>query len=975
SVFHIKAESTDQVNDWGSRNEWKLDYLRVRCIDRKSENEGVNVQFAHDVDNLYPFKGEGTDDFYKFECTARNEEGHDEIDRIRLYAKTESGTHIWGVNWENNVWSSIFGVNLITSECYTYSTGYQTITVVFAVQFDYNCADESDIDLELYHESDTWSETTLFDTTTSGLDLDQKPALAYGTHPSLPEKCDPGESPIVSGSVVFADSAGGIVPNSQNAFVEAFRTHPNPQGEWYDGIYIDAQGNFQIPCQTKGGADTLNVFRISVYDSSTLNLELDIEEYVRTTCDAVTAYDYGLTESTVPIGTTTTLYTKLWYTSNREVITNGTVVWNGVSLVYNQSNLRWEVVLKAQLVPTAITFNSLTVNTLENITTMTAQPSLNAEWIKLGTTVHLASVLSYVPVSTVYDPQSFIINVWLTDQNNAQFSGWINLSIGGSNHTVFYDGANSVSFSYSPPLAGGYTLLASYAGDVHHEPTSQILGGLTATLRDISRESTLPTSMDVLIDTPYSFYHCYDYDFQGVIENVTYIRNFPINLSMSIWWTLSPDYGEPLNYVGGWDIISGEGLASWSLPWDLDGNGLLTDVDFACYLIIHLDGQGVYEDTIIHLPISVKHNLEVFLSVPSLTYSDSSMIDVGLQSPYDPTYSQHLSLLTYIYASDDNETWIMIGSIQTDELGSGSMEWICDLCGPLYFKCETVSSMYTPSVDYSFNIALRENTELSMVQVTSFTFSDQGTILVNLTTDEGEPMVNYPVYLEIQDGTWISIGTGLTNESGYVTILWIPTLPAGNYMIRVRAPLTESEFYNGATDVGGILLVGRETLEIVVDETSILDGFLSAFVTDDEGVPVEGVQVTFFEAGNPQPLGTAYTDSEGRSHLEAELQGSHVVRAIVYQNEYYREVSGEVYVAVPQDMLSLMLLAGTVFFGIIGIAVMRKVYRNRTKSIPGPLTPEAREALEEEHKLIPERRREETERKLAELDGEDGEDC
>jgi hypothetical protein len=38
SVFHIKAESTDQVNDWGSRNEWKLDYLRVRCIDRKSEN-------------------------------------------------------------------------------------------------------------------------------------------------------------------------------------------------------------------------------------------------------------------------------------------------------------------------------------------------------------------------------------------------------------------------------------------------------------------------------------------------------------------------------------------------------------------------------------------------------------------------------------------------------------------------------------------------------------------------------------------------------------------------------------------------------------------------------------------------------------------------------------------------------------------------------------------------------------------------
>ncbi|MHA2153285.1 MAG: hypothetical protein ACXAAQ_15015, partial [Candidatus Thorarchaeota archaeon] len=718
SVFHIKAESTDQVNDWGSRNEWKLDYLRVRCIDKKSENEGVNVQFAHDVDNLYPFKGEGTDDFYKFDCTVRNEEGRDKISKIRLYVRSESGSHLWGVTWENDVWSLSgwsTGVDLMTSECYTYSSGSQTKTAVFAVRFTYTSHDEYNIDLQMYHESDTWSETTLFDKTIAGLDLDQKPALAYSVLPSLPEKCDAGESPAVTGSVKFADSPSGVVPGNQHAFVEAYRTTPMPQGEWHDGVYLDALGNFELPCLTKGDANTLNVFRISVYDSSSLDLELYLEEYVQTVCDEVVAYDYGLTEGTVPIGTLTTLHTNLRYYSDGNEITTGTVIWNGISLTYNSSNLRWETSLEPQFVPTMITFDSLVINTPENITSLRSQPALTAEWIKLGVTVHLAVVDSYVPVSTVYDPQSFIIDVWLTNQYNDPFAGWIVLMIEGVNQSIFYDGVNHALFAYSPILAGEYSLFARYLGDLYHEPSNQTIGGLTATHRDMSYESNLPPSMAVLVDTPFSFYQCYDDVFSGVFDGVTFIRKFPINLSMSFWWTLSPDYDEPLNFVGDWDIITGEGTASWSLPWDLDSNILLTDVDFACYIIIELNGLGVFQDMTIHIPLSVTQDLDVILSVPAITYSDSSVIGVTLQSPHDPSYSQHLSLQTNLYVSSDNETWVMIDRIYTDDLGIGSLEWTCDMCGPLYFKSETVSSMYTPSVDYAFSSAMRERTSLAMI--------------------------------------------------------------------------------------------------------------------------------------------------------------------------------------------------------------------------------------------------------------------
>ena len=86
--FYIKVQSTGDSGDWGSQNEWRLEYLRVYCEDRKSFNEGVMVNVVHDGDNLYPYKGAGTDDYYEFACSASNEESSTYITRISLTAES-----------------------------------------------------------------------------------------------------------------------------------------------------------------------------------------------------------------------------------------------------------------------------------------------------------------------------------------------------------------------------------------------------------------------------------------------------------------------------------------------------------------------------------------------------------------------------------------------------------------------------------------------------------------------------------------------------------------------------------------------------------------------------------------------------------------------------------------------------------------------------------------------------------------------
>ena len=110
----------------------------------------------------------------------------------------------------------------------------------------------------------------------------------------------------------------------------------------------------------------------------------------------------------------------------------------------------------------------------------------------------------------------------------------------------------------------------------------------------------------------------------------------------------------------------------------------------------------------------------------------------------------------------------------------------------------------------------------------------------------------------------------MTNESGFVNILWIPTLPSGSYELRIRAPMTESEFYNSADDRTSTLQVSREVLIITIDEESGIDGYVGAVVTDDEGNPVEGATVEGHWSDATSDVDSGITDSQGQATLESD---------------------------------------------------------------------------------------------------------
>jgi hypothetical protein len=978
-TLYVKAESPITAFDWGSQNEWRLEYLRLACIDRKSSNVGVRVDTTFDGDNLYPYRGASTNDYYRFECIASNEEGGGLIDYMHLIAKREGGPYLWGVTWQGTAWSLDVwskGVNLLESLCSASVSGRYR-TAVFAVQLRYDCEQVSDIDLQLYHESDTWHSTTVYDRDYGGRDLDQEPSLAFKTSPTLPSRCNPSGSPTLSGSLVFAQSPSNTTPHPSHTYVRVTRTEPAPSGEWSGGTLVTASGLFVLDCLTKGTAGTVNTFRARVYESSSLNDYTGLQVTAQTLCDEVIAYEYGAENNTVPLGATTTIFTRLRYRSDGAAITTGTVRWQALSMTYSPENERWETTPPAQTSPISISYNTLVVVTDEGVTRMFSQPTVSVTWTRLNIALHIDATTPIALVSTPYDPRPFHINLWITDENGLLVSGWLNLTIGGEEFAVFVDGTNYSTFSYYSRLVGIYTIEVTYEGDAYHEPAYQIMTGLTALGRDVTFDNTFPTDMAALIASEFTLLNVYDNEYQGVFNGVTYIRDYPVDFQMAVWWTLDPEYIGPLNYVGLWNGTDGLCVASWALPWDLDGNGRLRDNDFLCFVIVVLDGMGVYNDVTFRIPVQVTHALDISLEVPALVFSDLTTITIRVQAAEDPTYTGDYSTNMGLFFSHDNATWVLIDTISIGDSGQGTLNWECTESGTLYLKCETTSnSRFSQSLVFLECECEKESTHLTLLTVTSFTYSDQGVLTAYLSTDDNDPLSDYAIYLEIFDKVWVSIGSGLTNESGIASILWIPTLPEGEYMVRARAALTDSLYYRNPDASSVLLQVRRETIVLSIDQSAVSAGYLTAVVLDDEANPMEGIPVLFFRVGDAEPLGTVVTDSDGVSRLESNLQGSVMIRVSVDETEFFYGVSEEMVVNFPMDLSLATVAAASLFVVMAGIALSRKIIRGRSISGPPSVPPEVSEALREERDSIPERVREHSERRIAELDemGREGED-
>lgn len=929
--LYIRAKSTIDSFDWGSCNEWCIDYFAIRCIDRKSENVGVSVGGLHDGDNIYPYKGQGNDDFCSFSCTIRNEEGFQCIDYVRLRAQKDS-IYLWGAEWGGGdfslyPWSN--GVRLIQAASYT---GGMTDTrvVVFSLQFTYGCDDVDNIELVLYHESDTWASERVFST-----NINQKPAIEFDSTPTIVERCNPGSSPLLTGDLRFADSPSGVSPHPSHAYLLVTRISPAPTGEWSSGTYLGANGAFQVSCQTKGTAGTVNRFTIRLYESSSLEEPAQFQDdVIETTCDSIVVYGYGVVDSSIPIGMHTTLYTRLRYFSDGVEITNGDASWSGIPLQFIESNSRWEGNTTSEGLPTTISYSLLDIVTELSVSVVHAQPIVSVNWLHLDAMLHLDAVVSNVLVSTVYDPQTLVVSMWITNSSGHMIPGWINVSINGFVSLLYSDGTEPVNFTYSPQRAGDFSIYALFIGDEYHSPSEQTLTGLRARLREITFDQDFPSSMAALVTAPFSIQDVCDNEYQGIFDGITYIRNYPVNVSLRIWWTLSPDYDYPLIFVGSWNITLGEGCASWILPWDLDGDGRLTEYDFLCYLVIRLDGRGVYEDTLFRMPVVVTQPLVIDLEIPALTYSDGALLEVGVCHPFDQLYEGDLSIEATLYVSSENESWVLVDTFAIGPDGSGTLSWVCDLCGSVYFKCVTSMDLhFTQSVVYYEAQAQREGTVLSLVSARRFTYSDQGVIVARLLSDDGTPLEGCPVYLEILDRVWISIGSGLTNETGYVSILWIPLLPSGNYSIRLRTPLNDPQLYFLPSAVVTIINIGKEILILHVEGPTSESDEVSVRVIDDEGNALEGVDVEFFSANDIEPIAVVTSDSDGYARISSSLVRSRTLRAVVPENDFYlgAEQVTTLSASLGRNTVAQLLLPSAALF--LAVVVFSAILKRRKGAI------------------------------------------
>ncbi len=590
-----------------------------------------------------------------------------------------------------------------------------------------------------------------------------------------------------------------------------------------------------------------------------------------------------------------------------------------------------------------------------NITVISVNDVTFATWVDgYPVEIHISESLDSILVSTEYDPKCFEFEIWITNSTEDMIAGWLALTIGDDEYSVYADGITNASFSYYPELAGDYCFEANFEGDGISASASKELGGLVVESRLISYEIEIPSTMVAMVDTTILFHSIYDKEYSGTFEEVTYANNLPINTTVQMWWTISELFEEPLTYAGIWSINNGNGFATWALPWDLNGDNLLSETDFECYLVIIINGQGIYESSIINTPITILQPLQLDLEVPPLTYSDTATISIQLSPYFDEAYSEGLDIPIELLVSNDNSTWINIENLTTNADGYGSISWTCLNSSPLFFKAVTDSTEYYSQVmKYTFSPVNKETTLLAIIDVGQFTFSDQGILYARLSTNDGEPLVGYIVGLEINDDNiWISIGTAATNATGHVSIPWGVELPGGEYSIKVRTALSESQLYEQADEVFALVSISKEVLHISIDAILAEQGLITVKVMDDENSSIESITVNLYTSDIHL---SGITDEGGYVQFHVTLENGEIVRVEVEENDYYEGASSEFEVQVPLNPVLLISISVVGIIGLGFVSIIRKKHLEEIASRPVETPVKTTLALEAESESMEKR--------------------
>ncbi len=333
---------------------------------------------------------------------------------------------------------------------------------------------------------------------------------------------------------------------------------------------------------------------------------------------------------------------------------------------------------------------------------------------------------------------------------------------------------------------------------------------------------------------------------------------------------------------------------------------------------------------------SIHLRLQTSLSDPTahLQYTDNMTISTTLtgEAGGPPARATGDSTFTVCFYADFGEGYELLDKdiIHLGETASITPDLTCPAASyPLKVNA-TCDPDYWVSEEEGTLTLSKEVTELSILSVRNFTYSDQGILTAQLLTDDSEPVVGYQIFLELLDVTWVTIGSGATNETGHVSILWTPELPAGYYQIQARAPLPESRFYEAAPTAHGLLVVDRELLILNLDTSTARQGYVTAWVTDDNADPIPGVTLLFFIDGTFHDL--TITDAVGAARLTTSLQPGQIIRVTIEEDNFYQSISTQTVVDFsPTPPVPTIYLLGLIaLIGVLcGTIVLRKYRSNR----------------------------------------------
>ena len=603
-----------------------------------------------------------------------------------------------------------------------------------------------------------------------------------------------------------------------------------------------------------------------------------------------------------------------------------------------------------------------------DVTYIVSNDILVVEWSLLRSVIHMWASATESLVSTAYDPIQIQVAIFLLDSNGQALPGNITLTIGDETDSIYCDGTKNSVFFYTPRSAGYQVIIAEYGGDMYHLP-GQANVSFNIHPRVLTYSLSTPPSMTPSTPAVVELSQVYDTEFYGTYNSVEYTGDYPVELPYNIWWALT--LNSTKHWVIGDTTKAGEGLAYVVMPWDLDGDGVLTHDDFTFYLFIEIDGGGVYQVNSTAIRIDLLQPLTVELHVPTLVYSDTATLVIDTSPLHGPCTIDDFEFDVVISISQDGKEWSTLSELQGIP-NHYSLNWTCDLTGTVFFKVEACGSGYTPSSNSTVMVVEPEHTVLSLAFSDRLTYGDAGWLVVQLTTDDGEPLVDWPVAVTLLGEDEMTIGLGQTNSSGLMTALWTPMLPAGTYQIQVNSSQMANPYYCIPDCLIEQVVVNRETTVAFIGTE--MDGTVFSTVLDDEGNPVEGVIVAFYVGNEEDYRVRAFTDSEGRAYLSSQVEEGEFVRVVVEANDYYLGCTAEDSVSIPMGISPLVgVTLGGVFLSMLGIAIGRKIYTFRRSTHRASVTPTIAEAIATERESITERIHKHTKSRIVKFETPDAE--